>query len=120
MASKIDKISKLTAGLASLPDPGEPAPPAPAVTGPRPRGRPPADTVAVNLRMPTSYRERVVIEAARRSHAARRTITPQAVILELMDAHLPPLPDAEAEPAGRTPAPSRLRRHAPGGSLRNG
>ncbi len=108
MASKIDRIGKLTAGLAGLQDPGASAPAAAPPPEPRPRGRPPVDTVALNLRMPTSLRERVAVEAARRSHAARRTITPQAVILELMEANLPPLPDDdEMEPAGRRRAPAR-------------
>lgn len=106
MASRLDKIQKLTAGLAALPDP-DPAPspqppvPQPAPTdGPR-RGRPPVDTVAMNLRLPTPLRDRVAIEAGRRSQAARRNITPQAVILELMDKHLPPLPDVDpSDPAG--------------------
>lgn len=108
MASRLDKIEKLTAGLAALSDP-DPAPasrPAAPQTVPPPvdgtrRGRPPVDTVAMNLRLPTPLRDRAAIEAGRRSQAQRRNVTPQSVILELMDKHLPPLPDAEApDPAG--------------------
>ena len=50
--------------------------------------------------MPTSLRDRVTVEDGRRSQRARRNITPQAVILELMDKYLPELPDAASSGPG--------------------
>jgi hypothetical protein len=40
--------------------------------------------------MPVTMRERLAIEAGRRSIAERRNVTPQAVILELLEKYLPP------------------------------
>ena len=98
MTSKLDKISKLAAGLADLPAPE--AAPFPQPPAPRGRGRPAKeDMVSVNLRLPSELRERIALEAARRSAAARRTITTQAVIVDVMDKAMPPLPDDDA-PAG--------------------
>ena len=95
MASKLDKISRLAEGLAGLPTP-EAAPPPQGPT-PRGRGRPAKeDMVSVNLRLPSELRERFALEAARRSAAARRTITTQAVIVDVMEKAMPPLPDDDA------------------------
>lgn len=97
-ASRVDRIQKLAAGLAAIrpeaaaapPPAPEPAPPPPPP--PRPRGRPPADTAPLNLRMPVPLRDRAAVEAGRRSIAEKRNVTPQAVILEILERHLPPLP----------------------------
>lgn len=97
-ASRVDRIQKLAAGLAVLrPEPQplpspEPPPPPDDAGGGRPRGRPRADTVPLNLRMPVALRDRAAVEAGRRSVAERRNVTPQAVILEILEAHLPALP----------------------------
>jgi len=99
MASKLDKISKLAAGLAELPAPD--AAPFPENPAPRGRGRPPKDMVSVNLRLPSELRERIALEAARRSAKARRTITTQAVIVEVMEQAMPPLPEDDAPGGGR-------------------
>ena len=99
MASKLDKISRLAAGLADLPAPEA----APFLQDPAPRGRGrPAkeDMVSVNLRLPAELRERIVLEAARRSAAVRRTVTTQAVIVDVMDRAMPPLPDDDAPTKG--------------------
>jgi len=88
MASRVDRIQKLAAGLAAAMPQAAPAQDA----APRPRGRPRADTVALNLRMPVALRDRAAVEAGRRSQEERRNVTPQAVILELLEGHLPPLP----------------------------
>ena len=95
MASKLDKISRLAEGLAGLPAPE--ATPLPQGPEPRGRGRPvKEDMVSVNLRLPSELRERIALEAARRSAAARRTITTQAVIVDVMEKAMPPLPDDDA------------------------
>ncbi len=114
-ASRVDRIQKLAAGLAAMrPEPAAPEPEAPPATPPaapplapslapslaappRPRGRPRTDTAPLNLRMPIALRDRAAVEAGRRSVAERRNVTPQAVILELLEAHLPHLPP-EAPP----------------------
>ena len=78
MASKLDKIAKLTDGLRDLPEPPQsPAKPK------RERG------VAVNVRMPKALLARYAAEAGRRSVAAGRTITSQTVMLEVLTAGLP-------------------------------
>lgn len=95
MASKLDKISRLAEGLAGLPAPE--AAPLPQDPAPRGRGRPAKeDMVSVNLRLPSELRERIALEAARRSAAARRTVTTQAVIVDVMGKAMPPLPDDDA------------------------
>lgn len=99
MASKLDKITRLAAGLADLP--AAEANPFPQPAAQQGRGRPPKETVSVNLRLPSELRERIALEAARRSTAARRTITTQAVIVELMDKSVPPLPDDAPVNGGR-------------------
>jgi hypothetical protein len=78
MASKLDKIQKLTEGLQNLPEP----PQAPARPK-RERG------VPVNLRMPEALLARYAAEAGRRSAAAGRTVTSQTVMLEVLAAGLP-------------------------------
>ena len=99
MASKLDKISRLAAGLADLPSPE--AAPFPQAPAPRGRGRPvKEDMVSVNLRLPSELRERIVLEAARRSAAVRRTVTTQAVIVDVMGKAMPPLPDDDAPTKG--------------------
>jgi len=75
MVSKLDKIARLTAGLSSLPEP--------AAKPRRPVGTP------VNLRMPPDLLARYATEAGRRSAEAGRTITAQAVMLEVLEAGLP-------------------------------
>lgn len=56
-------------------------------------GRPsPGDTVQVTLRIPRSQLAQLVEEGARRSAAAGRTVTPQAVIMELVEAQFPHKP----------------------------
>lgn len=93
MASRVDRIQKLAAGLAAMqPAAATPPPPDPSAPPPRPRGRPRTDTVPLNLRMPIALRDRAAVEAGRRSVAERRNVTPQAVILEILEAHLPELP----------------------------
>ncbi len=86
MVSRVDRIQKLAAGLAALPEPAN---------APARRGRPPADTVPFNLRLPTQLRDRATVEAGRRSQAERRNVTAQAVILEILARHLPRLPEEE-------------------------
>jgi len=99
MASKLDRISRLAEGLADLPAPE--AAPFPQGLAPRGPGRPAKeDMVSVNLRLPSELRERIALEAARRSAAARRTITTQAVIVDVMEKAMPPLPDDDAPPKG--------------------
>jgi hypothetical protein len=55
------------------------------------RGRPPVDTVSINLRMPVEMAERVAVEAGRRAIAQRKNITSQAVILAALEQTIPPL-----------------------------
>jgi hypothetical protein len=55
------------------------------------RGRPPVDTVAINVRMPVEMAERVAVEAGRRAIAQRRNVTSQAVILAALEKAIPPL-----------------------------
>jgi Na+-translocating ferredoxin:NAD+ oxidoreductase RnfG subunit len=45
--------------------------------------------VQVTLRIPRSQLAQLVDEGAKRTAAAGRTITPQAVIMELIDAQFP-------------------------------
>jgi hypothetical protein len=78
MASKLDKIQKLTEGLQSLPEP-----PQQAAKPKRERG------VPVNLRMPEALLAGYAAEAGRRSVEAGRTITAQTVMLEVLAAGLP-------------------------------
>lgn len=100
MASKLDRISRLAEGLAGLPAPE--AAPLPQDSVVRGRGRPAKeDMVSVNLRLPSELRERIALEAARRSAAVRRTITTQAVIVDVMERAMPPLPDDDAPAGGR-------------------
>ncbi|MFL5332437.1 MAG: hypothetical protein ACJ8H8_04510 [Geminicoccaceae bacterium] len=87
MPTKEDKIARLTAGLRELKDPGtlpaaEPARPAPAKES-RPVGK------SVHLRVPPELLARYAAEAGRRSTAAGRTITTQAVMLEVLANGLP-------------------------------
>lgn len=86
MPSRLDRIQKLTEGLAALPEPANLAPR---------RGRPPVDTVPFNLRLPTRLRDRATVEAGRRSQAQRRNVTAQSVILEILERHLPRLPEEQ-------------------------
>ncbi|MDO9714167.1 hypothetical protein [Paracraurococcus lichenis] len=78
MASKIDKMAKLTEGLLSLPDQG-----APSAKAKRPVGTP------VNLRMPPDLLAAYAAEAGRRSAEKGRTVTAQAVMLEVLTAGRP-------------------------------
>jgi hypothetical protein len=55
------------------------------------RGRPPVDTVSINLRMPVEMAERIAVEAGRRAIAQRRNVTSQAVILAALEQTIPPL-----------------------------
>jgi hypothetical protein len=71
--------------------PPQPPPPQPsagdapeAVPSPPRRGRPRADTVSVNLRMPEALLTAYVRRAAERSIATGRTVTAQAVMLEAL------------------------------------
>ncbi|MFC7556431.1 hypothetical protein ACFQU7_35660 [Pseudoroseomonas wenyumeiae] len=48
----------------------------------------------VTLRIPRSQLAQLVEEGARRSAASGRTVTPQAVILELIEAQFPHKPAA--------------------------
>ncbi|RKK02349.1 hypothetical protein EBE87_24770 [Pseudoroseomonas wenyumeiae] len=74
----------------AAPDTADAAPPAK-----RRPGRPsPGDTVQVTLRIPRSQLAQLVEEGARRSAASGRTVTPQAVILELIEAQFPHKPAA--------------------------
>jgi hypothetical protein len=78
MASKLDKIERLTEGLRGLPEPpAQPAKPK------RERG------VAVNVRMPEALLARYAAEAGRRSAERGRTVTAQTVMLEVLAAGLP-------------------------------
>jgi hypothetical protein len=72
MVSKLDKIARLTEGLQALPEP------AAAPKAKRPVG------VPVTLRMPPEMLAHYAAEAGRRSVAAGRTITAQAVMLEAL------------------------------------
>jgi hypothetical protein len=54
-------------------------------------GRPPVDTVSINVRMPVEMAERVAVEAGRRAIAQRRNVTSQAVILAALEKAIPPL-----------------------------
>ncbi len=81
MASKIDKMAKLTEGLLSLPEQGQPPPV--AAKAKRPVGTP------VNLRMPPDLLAAYAAEAGRRSAEKGRTVTTQAVMLEVLTAGRP-------------------------------
>lgn len=75
MASKLDKIARLTEGLQSLPDPA--------------RAKPRRQVgVPVNIRMPPDLLARYAAEAGRRSGEVGRTVTAQAVMLEVLSAGL--------------------------------
>jgi hypothetical protein len=99
--TKVDKAARLSQRLKEA-KPQKAAPASQPASAPAPtavlsegrtpprRGRPPVDTAPVNLRMPVTMRERLAIEAGRRSIAERRNVTPQAVILELLEKYLPP------------------------------
>ncbi|MBI0539077.1 hypothetical protein D9599_26385 [Roseomonas sp. KE2513] len=74
--------------VASSPHAADEAPPAK-----RRPGRPsPGDTVQVTLRIPRSQLAQLVEEGARRTATAGRTVTPQAVIMELVEARFPHKP----------------------------
>jgi hypothetical protein len=75
---------------APAPDTADEAPP----TKRRP-GRPsPGDTVQVTLRIPRSRLAQLVEEGARRSAETGRTVTPQSVIMELIEVRFPHKPAA--------------------------
>jgi hypothetical protein len=73
----------------SAPPPGRDA--ASAVPVKPKLGRPPVDTVSINVRMPVEMAERVAVEAGRRAIALRRNVTSQAVILAALEKAIPPL-----------------------------
>jgi hypothetical protein len=58
-------------------------------------GRPPVDTVSINVRMPVEMAERVAVEAGRRAIALRRNVTSQAVILAALEKTIPPLDSSQ-------------------------
>jgi hypothetical protein len=78
MASKLDRIQRLTEGLHSLSEPAQQS-----AKPKRERG------VPVNLRMPDALLVRYAAEAGRRSVATGRTVTAQTVMLEILTAWLP-------------------------------
>lgn len=58
-------------------------------------GRPsPGDTVQVTLRIPRGQLAQLVEEGARRTAATGRTVTAQAVVMELVEAKFPNKPGA--------------------------
>ncbi|SMF39826.1 hypothetical protein SAMN02982917_2015 [Azospirillum oryzae] len=76
------------------PPPAEPAPPAPTAPAstpapkpaPRGRGRPPEDTEPLQLRIPRTLMRQLVREAADASIQAGKNITPQQIILRILEA----------------------------------
>lgn len=81
MPSKLDKIARLTEGLAAaMPDPGQKPPP------PKKRRQ---VGVPVTLRTPEDLMRRYAAEAARRTAETGRTVTLQAVMLEVLAKGLP-------------------------------
>lgn len=75
---------------ATAPHAAEGAPPAK-----RRPGRPsPGDTVQVTLRIPRGQLTQLVEEGARRTAATGRTVTAQAILMELVEAKFPYKPTA--------------------------
>ena len=73
---------------ATIPHAADNAPPAK-----RRPGRPsPGDTVQVTFRIPRSQLAQLVEEGARRTAATGRTVTAQAVVMELVEARFPHKP----------------------------
>ena len=68
-----------------------PAPVLPPAFAARPAGRPPARlrTTQISLRLPDRWLDILHERAGEASRAERRTITPQALILEMIEASLP-------------------------------
>jgi hypothetical protein len=90
MALRSQKDDPMPSSAAPAQDTADEAPP----TKRRP-GRPsPGDTVQVTLRIPRSRLAQLVEEGARRSAATGRTVTPQTVIMDLIEAQFPHKPAA--------------------------
>lgn len=69
--------------------------PAPQPVAKRPPGRPsPGDTVQVTFRIPRGQLAQLTAEGARRTAATGRTVTAQAVVMELVEANFPYKPVA--------------------------
>jgi hypothetical protein len=90
MALRSQKDFSMPRSAAPAPDNADEAPP------PKRRpGRPsPGDTVQVTLRIPRRQLAQLVEEGARRSTATGRTVTPQTVIMELIEVQFPHKPAA--------------------------
>lgn len=89
--TKADRLAALTAGLdttTELPSATSPAAPVPAlVESPSAaQKRPTTPNPAVNLRMPAELLTRYVYASAIRSQAVGRNVTPQTIMLEVLNA----------------------------------
>lgn len=89
--TKADRLAALTAGLDTtieLPSVALPVAPTPSPSEPPPVApkRPATPNPAVNLRMPTELLTRYVHASAIRSQAVGRNVTPQTIMLEVLNA----------------------------------
>ena len=85
MAGKMRSFDHLQAGIADLAAPAASTPAPPAVPDTRSKGRPKTDTAPLQLRLPSDLIAALVKDAAEASIAAGRNITPQQIIVRILE-----------------------------------
>jgi hypothetical protein len=80
MVGKNRDFSHLRAGLAGAAE-------QPAAETPAKRGRPTSETMAMNLRLPKALNTELIGDAAKASIAEGRNVTPQQIIVRILEAH---------------------------------